>query len=157
MGVQAQLQKAVPNSFTEIFERDFPYYLSIGMTYELYWYGDVWLTKAYREANRLRMQQANSNFHLQGAYFYEALLDASPILHAFAPKGTKPIEYTSKPYPMPWERKKTTKEEKKQTKEKEAMLSKMYLNQMMRQMGNRFGKAKDETKTATEKTDAPKE
>ena len=35
---------------------------------------------------------------LQGAYMYEALLDASPMLHAFADKNTKPIPYRDEPY-----------------------------------------------------------
>ena len=33
-------------------------------------------------------------------YIYEALLDVSPVLHAFAKKGTKPRKYTEKPYPL---------------------------------------------------------
>lgn len=33
-------------------------------------------------------------------YFYEAICDASPILHSFAKKGTKPHPYTEKPYPL---------------------------------------------------------
>ena len=53
---------------------------------------------------------------LQGAYFYEALVDASPILHAFVKEGTKPIPYVSEPFPI-------TQEEltdRKQTEEQKA-------------------------------------
>lgn len=135
----------MPKSFTELFEHEFPYYLSIGMSYELYWYGDVWLTKAYREAHKLKMKQLNANLHLQGAYFYEALLDVAPVLHAFAPKGTKPREYSTMPYDIYGERKENTTKTQ-HTKEQEAVFAKAYMNQMMRQMGSVFGKSKDETK-----------
>lgn len=33
-------------------------------------------------------------------YIYEAMMDLSPILHAFANKGTKPHPYRSKPYQL---------------------------------------------------------
>ena len=33
-------------------------------------------------------------------YVYEAICDASPILRAFAKKGTKPHPFTEKPYPL---------------------------------------------------------
>ena len=32
------------------FEKLCPYYISIGMTYEQFWFGDVSMTKAYQEA-----------------------------------------------------------------------------------------------------------
>mgnify|MGYP000200049026 len=35
---------------------------------------------------------------LQGAYFYEALSRVSPLLHAFAKKGTKPAPYLAEPF-----------------------------------------------------------
>ena len=90
----------------EIFDRLFPYYLSIGMTYELYWQGPAELVKAYREAERLRNDTRNAEMWLQGMYFYEALCDASPIFHDFAKRGTKPRPYPSQPYNIHPERKK---------------------------------------------------
>lgn len=35
-----------------------------------------------------------------GMYIYEAMCDVSPVLHAFARKGTKPIPYRTEPYPI---------------------------------------------------------
>lgn len=35
---------------------------------------------------------------MQGMYVYEAICDVSPILHAFAKKGTKPEPYAKEPY-----------------------------------------------------------
>ena len=36
----------------------------------------------------------------EGMYIYDALCKVSPVLHAFAKNGTKPIEYPSEPYPL---------------------------------------------------------
>ena len=84
----------------QIFEREFPYYLSIGMTYELYWEKDCELVKAYRKAAELRKRQMNAEAHLQGMYFYEALCNVSPLLQAFAKQGTTAIPYPALPYAL---------------------------------------------------------
>ena len=87
-------------TYTEIFYQHFPYYLSIGMTYEQYWDGTPSLAKYYRKAEEMRRERANHDMWLQGMYVYEAICDASPILHAFAKKGTKPHPYAEKPYSL---------------------------------------------------------
>ena len=86
-------------SYTEEFEKLFPYYLSIGMTYEQYWEGDCWLPKYYREARELRVRRESEQAWLIGRYVYDALCSVSPILHAFAKNGTKAHPYLDKPYP----------------------------------------------------------
>ena len=68
------------------------------MSYDLYWDGDCLATKAYREADEIRQQRKNQDLWLQGMYIYEALCDVSPVLQAFAKKGTKPTPYSSEPY-----------------------------------------------------------
>lgn len=70
------------------------------MTYDMYWNGDCLLTKYYREAHRLKNEQKNQELWLQGMYIYDALCKVSPILHAFAKSGTKPVPYPEKPYAM---------------------------------------------------------
>ena len=85
-------------SYTEVFYKHLPYYLAIGMSYDLYWNGDCLATKAYREADEIRQQRKNQDLWLQGMYIYEALCDVSPVLQAFAKKGTKPTPYSSEPY-----------------------------------------------------------
>ena len=87
-------------TYTDKFYELFPYYLSIGMTYEQYWEGDCTLVKYYRKAEELRNEKRNQELWLQGMYIYEALCDVSPILHAYAKKGTKPTPYSTKPYPL---------------------------------------------------------
>ena len=90
-------------SYTEQFEEQCPYYLSIGMTYEQYWDGDCWLTKYYREAYKLRVRRDNEQAWLIGRYVYDALCAVSPLLHAFAKNGTQAHHYLEKPYPSSME------------------------------------------------------
>ena len=85
------------NSYHEKFEELFPYYLSLGMTPSQYWDEDATLVIHYRKAEEYRRNRANQEAWLQGAYFYEALSRISPILHAFAKKGTKPQPYLDEP------------------------------------------------------------
>ena len=70
------------------------------MSAEQYWDDDCWLTKAYREAHEQKLERESMLAWLQGRYFYEALCDVSPILHAFSKKGAKPVEYLKSPYPI---------------------------------------------------------
>ena len=86
------------HSYREKFEELFPYYLSLGMTEEQYWDRDCRLVIAYRKAAELRMSRKNQEMWLQGAYIYEALTRVSPLLHAFAKKGTKPAPYLVEPF-----------------------------------------------------------
>ncbi|RDY21443.1 hypothetical protein [Criibacterium bergeronii] len=100
--------------YTDIFNKKFPYYLSIGMTPEQYWEQDCLLVKYYREAEEIRRERKNQEMWLQGMYYYDALMRVSPILRAFAKKGTKPQPYVEEAYPIS----KKTIEEKNVKKER---------------------------------------
>lgn len=102
-------------TYTEKFNECFPYYLSIGMTEEQYWDRDSQLVVAYRKAEELRADKMNQELWLQGAYFYEAVARVSPILHAFAKKGTKPVPYLSEPFALT-EKQAEYKQEEKEKK-----------------------------------------
>ncbi len=56
-----------------IFDEAFPYYLAIGMPYELYWDGRPELVVPYRKADLLRQQRSNNDAWLQGVYFRMAV------------------------------------------------------------------------------------
>lgn len=88
------------STYTEKFYKVFPFYLAIGMTYDQFWNDDCLLAKYYREAYELKKKLKNEELWLQGMYFYEALCDVSPVLNAFAKKGTKPLKYPTEPYPL---------------------------------------------------------
>lgn len=75
--------------------------MSIGMSYDDFWNGDVFMVKAYRTAYELREKRRNQELWLQGMYFYEALCDASPLFRFSMKKGIiKPEPYLKEPYPI---------------------------------------------------------
>lgn len=88
------------SSYTEIFEEACPFFMAIGMSYQEFWYEDCWIAKYYLKAYRIKKEQINEQLWIQGMYVYEAIIDASPILHAFSKKGTKPLKYPKEPYPL---------------------------------------------------------
>ena len=85
-------------TYTEKFNALFPLYLSFGMTEEQYWDKDCCLTVYYRKSEEIRTNRKNHEMWLQGAYFYDALCRVSPVMRAFAKKGTKPLPYPAEPY-----------------------------------------------------------
>lgn len=96
-----ELRKATPlESHEAAFWHQFPYYIALGMSEKQYWEGDCQLTKAFREADKIRRDRMNQQAWLQGMYFYDALSRISPLLHAFGKKGAKAEPYVKEPYPM---------------------------------------------------------
>lgn len=125
-----------PPKYSDIFRKEFPYYLSIGMTPEEYWDGDCELVKYYRKADELRRRERNTELWLQGMYIYEALLDVSPVLRAFV-KNPKPQNYSSEPYPL------TIAERKAREERDEKKRAEETRNALMEQM-LAFNKARSE-------------
>lgn len=75
--------------------------MSIGMSYDEFWDGDVEAVKAYRKSHELLERRRNQELWLQGMYFYEALCDASPLYRFTMKKGTiKPEPYVKEPFPI---------------------------------------------------------
>lgn len=74
--------------------------MSIGMSYDEFWNGDVSLVKTYLKANELRDKRRNQELWLQGMYFYEALCDASPLFRFTMKKTIKPEPYMKEPFPI---------------------------------------------------------
>lgn len=125
-------------SLTEIFNENFPYYLAIGMTYDEFWHGRFDLVISYRKAYELKQEIKDYDFWKQGLYFYEALIDVSPILQAFAKKGTKPRPYPDKPYGLKFEEQEV--EEDKQRKiENERLKAKVHFMNLTRALQKEFG------------------
>lgn len=87
-------------SYTDFFNKQFPYYLAIGMTCNQYWDEDVCLAEYYRKAEEIRKEQMNQKLWLQGMYIYDAISRLSPILRAFGKKGAKPQPYVEEAYPI---------------------------------------------------------
>lgn len=101
---------------TKLFEHECPYYMSYGMSFDDFWYQDAYLVHFYRESYKLKMRYDDVFMWKQGMYIYEALCDVSPILHAFSKKGTKPLQYRSKPMSDTQKELKTEKEKEIEVK-----------------------------------------
>ena len=115
-------------TYTEQFYEVFPYYLSIGMTYEQFWDDDPTLVIYYRRADELRNERMNQELWLQGMYIYDALCDVAPVMNAMAKKGTKPHPYPEKPYPISDRQRRRDKEEQER---KVAMKGKRWIEALM--------------------------
>ena len=126
---------APPFAYTAKFYEVFPYYLSIGMTYEQFWEQDCDLVRYYRKAAQIRQDLRNQDAWLQGAYIYEALIDASPVLRSFAKKGTKPIPYRNSPYEL-FGQKNTAK--RREVQEKHDEKAKAFMEAFMVSVNKKF-------------------
>ena len=125
----------ISNSYTRAFYDHFPYYLTIGMSADQYWDGDPALTKYYRKADELNRQRKNEELWLQGMYIYEALCAVSPVMNAFAKKGTKPRPYTDHPYAL------TNREresERKMLEKRDQEKARQYMEAKMAAINKRF-------------------
>ena len=102
---------------TELFNTVFPYYLSIGCSYEEFWNGSPWLATAYKEAEIYRMERRNYDAWLQGLYFSRAV--SSSLAMAFwNRKGQRPDGYFENPIPIT-EREKQEEQKRQIEKTKE--------------------------------------
>lgn len=127
------------STYTEQFYEEFPYYLSIGMTYDQFWNDDPWLCKYYREAEELRNEKKNQELWLQGLYIYEALCDVTPVLHAFAKKGVKPHPFSDAPYAIT---KKQRDKKEKNTEKQVFDKGMMFMEKLMKQNNQKFEEVK---------------
>lgn len=84
-----------PQSYSKIFEECCPFYLSIGMSSAEYWDGDNDLPKYYREAWKLKQENANHEAWLHGMYVYDAVTSAMSHLNK---NKSDHISYAEKPY-----------------------------------------------------------
>ena len=127
------------SAYSEVFDTLCPYYLSIGMSYELYWCGDPVAARHFRKADSLRKKRKNAESWWQGLYIYEAIGDMAPVLRPFAKSGTKPLEYPSEPYPIDEEEyaEKQKREEEAKKEETRLMLKSwaMSVNQKLQEGG----------------------
>lgn len=88
-----------PDSCREIFDKSFPAYLAMGMTYDEFYRKDHTLTISYRRAYERKLKRDNEMLWLQGAYIYDAIMRISPLLIPFN-SHPKPTPYLEKPYPL---------------------------------------------------------
>ena len=83
-------------------EKALPYYQSIGMTPNQYWYGDVMMVYNYQKAETIRRERRNQEMLLQGLYFYRALGSFRELLGrpAFSKEPVKIYPYDMEVFPL---------------------------------------------------------
>lgn len=108
------------------------YYLSIGMTYEQYWFGPCGIHKAYRDASIQKAKHENWRAWLQATYIYEALCDVAPIL-SMRSKATKPVPFLKEPYDI-------TEEDRRKREEKEARERYMRIKEKVAAFASEYNK-----------------
>ena len=99
------------------------------------------MVKYYRRADEIRQERKNQDAWLQGMYIYDAMLRVSPILRAFAEKGTKPEPYLSEAYPISQKAAKEQNKKKERNNNEKAL---RYMQAFMAANNKRFEK-KEET------------
>lgn len=123
-------------SYTECFKKYCPIYMSYGLSYEDFWYGDVYKAKYQRETYKLQMRHEDELMWEQGMYIYEAILQCSPILHPFS-KATKPLPYTEKPHTVEIDEQ-LDETNKQQMIENERLKAQIWLSNWVRSVRKQF-------------------
>lgn len=121
-----------PTSSRETFEKVFPVYLAMGMTYEDFYKKDHTLVIAYREAFKLQRIRNNQEQWQLGLYVYQAVSRVAPLLIPFN-KNPKPEPYLDKPIPF---------YESENETQNEAVYNKglAYMQAKMIEINKKFGK-----------------
>ena len=108
-----------PLTFSEYADEMCAYYMSIGVAYDEYWHGNYAMLAFRHKAFEMERKRAKYDAWIQGAYVYDALCMVSPVLHAFAKNGTKPMPYHEKPYGVESKERGAKNAEQSQAKTKE--------------------------------------
>ena len=139
-------KKVEPFFLTKQFNKCCPFFISIGMTYEQFWYGDPTIANMYLEAFKLKEQREAEKTKWitweQGLYVYEAICDVSPVLRAFS-KATKPLPYPEKPYATK-EKEEEDKKIKKLEEERDKYRTQIFFQNWVNSMKGKFSKGKEE-------------
>ena len=118
--------------------------MSYGMSYDDYWYGDATMCVYYRKAFEEKQKRLDEQLWLQGYYVYNAIAAVSPILQAFAKKGTKPLPYLKSPITQTDDYKKASgkeeisEEEKQKQIENERLIARLHFDALARAFNKRF-------------------
>lgn len=141
-----ELNKVEYVSLSERFEKLCPIFMNIGMTYTEFWEKDPTMAKDYLKAFDIKQKREirNKEWEIwkQGMYVYEALIDVSPILHAFS-KAKKPLPYPEKPYGLEEkqeEQEQQDEAQKEQEKENERLRATVFFNNWARATKKHFKK-----------------
>ena len=110
-----------PQSYAEVFDEAFPYYLALGMDYDTFWNGRPEMVVAYRKAEEIRRNRENEMLWLGGMYTAHAL--EATVGNMFS-KGKK-NKYPAAPLSITEEAVKREREQKQEIKLEKAKANMM--------------------------------
>jgi hypothetical protein len=114
------------------------------MSYDEFWLENPFKVVAYRKAEKIRSEMEDHKMWIQGAYFYESLVNTSVLFRDLVKGSVKPKPYPVKPYGI----KERVKSEDELAEEvaNERLKAKIHFDMLFKQVGKRFNKAgeKDE-------------
>ena len=99
MTAETEQENESGQSIESLYMQVFPWYLSIGCSYNEFWYGEPWIAASYREAELYRMESRNYDMWLQGLYDFRAV-SAALAMAFWDKKGKKPEGYLEYPIPI---------------------------------------------------------
>ncbi len=91
----SELESSTPKTLEEHLDALCEYYMSIGVSYDEFWYGDYCRLKYYEARYLAQRKIQNEQAWMQGAYIFHAVSVA--LGNAFRKKGSKPENYLEKP------------------------------------------------------------
>ena len=98
-GRSVEQQDTSPKKIIDYLNSLLAYALSLGMTYEQYWYDDPYLINSFIKAEEIRQIRKNNELWLQGYYVYQAVGSLVPVLNPFS-KEHKAKKYLEAPVPI---------------------------------------------------------
>jgi len=109
--------------------------MSMGMSRDEYWNGDIFSAFDYLEAERQRQKRFDEQAWLQGMYICDAVAVAVNNTACMALVGSKgeKMSYPDRPYNT-----QLTEEEKEVKEEKETLQAKLWMEQFV-QVGKKWG------------------
>ena len=144
-------EEAKSMTFSEIFEKQFPWYLSLGMSYDDFWNnGDPMLCKYYRQAEKYRRKRVDEEQWMMGRYIYESIGALSPILHVnLSGKEVHAEPYMNMPILLKIEKEAEEKERKaKEEQKKQMAFMEMFASQWNKKWAETH--PAEDTKTETD-------
>lgn len=91
----SELESSTPKTLEEHLDALCEYYMSIGVSYDEFWYGDYCRLKYYESRYLAQRKIQNEQAWMQGAYIYNAISVA--LGNAFRKRGSNPEKYLEKP------------------------------------------------------------
>ena len=133
-------QKTSSTPCGDIFDDQLPYYLAMGMPYDLYWDGEYGTRRAFRKAYQIRLENerrmADVNNWYMGQYIIGALQSVPLFVGGLNTKGITLPEYPDKPFLETAEAKKKEEDRQKYEEDQSKVAQALFQQMVAKMNGN---------------------